>query len=128
MHMEVGQIGIYRLDENPRNVDDASMSKNSAATVFPTCQANDWFYVYTGPTGEKAVDRVVMWARLLDDANPAGAIVGLLSVRHDAGGPAALVLPSTSEGCYVHADDLSDTEKLLLYRYRNVMNTKTTSL
>lgn len=87
-------------------------------TLFPVCQANDWFYVYTGPTGEKAIDRIAVWARMLDRDNPEGVVVGLVPVRHDAGRAPSLIVPQTSEGCYVHLDDLSEKELSIINRYR----------
>lgn len=94
------------------------MTKKAPPTIFPICQSNDWFYVYTGPTGEKAIDRIAVWARLLDEENPEGVVIGLISVRHDAGRAPSLVLPLTSEGCYVHLDDLSPNELSILSAYK----------
>lgn len=65
-----------------------------------------------------------MWARLLDDDNPEGAVVGLVSVRHNPGQAPALVLPSTSDGCYVHADDLSENEGRILNQYKHTAEQK----
>lgn len=98
------------------------MQKSTSAppTLLPICQAENWFYVYVSPQGEKVLDRIVMWARMLDDAHPEGVVVGLLSVRHDAGVAPSLVLPSTSEGCYVHGDDLSEKERSILLGYRRM--------
>ena len=60
------------------------MSKPAAAppTLLPLCQAENWFYVYVSPQGGKVIDRIVMWARMLDDNYPQGVVVGLLAVRH----------------------------------------------
>lgn len=98
------------------------MSKPAASppTILPLCQADNWFYVHAGAHGDKVISRIVMWARMLDDQYPEGVVVGLLSVRHDAGVAPSLVLPSTSEGCYVHEDDLSPKEKEILAEYRHV--------
>ena len=98
------------------------MSKPAAAppTLLPLCQAENWFYVYVSPQGGKVIDRIVMWARMLDDNYPQGVVVGLLAVRHDAGVAPCLVMPSTSEGCYVHGDDLSEKEREILHAYRHM--------
>jgi hypothetical protein len=83
-----------------------------------------WYFIYSGPS-ERVLSRVAVWAVVEVDgqspaSNPTTRVIGMISIRRTPGTgvPLSLEPVPEGEGCYVHADDLSQRERKILEKYR----------
>ena len=93
------------------------LPKDWSSLVVGFLPADQWFFVHTHSSGRKVIHRVALWAQLKD-----GRVIGMMGIRTtplSSSLPPPLVPMPALEGCYVHLDQMSLSEKEALASWVN---------